>query len=671
MATNAGFNPPSDPPCSTDVITAAAAVALRNAGGLDVRCHYFVQGPTIGTPGNTSATVVELHAVTASSFSKEAKVQQTFNPEGAFIGSYDLDADTANGGTLNELLDHWGNQLTDEDAGNSASHTIHNQWPYHLSGPLLRDNIADDTDLPGLAAYVTAGGEFRDNELRESSVDLTGVTSPGPAPASFFRRNIVNGGTLTLNVPTVYINNNNINNATVSHLGTAAASFSFQNNTMLTGSVSVDAATTSQVTINNNVIGGISGGYRTAIQGKTGAGVIISGNRLFSVGPGAQELLVAGSSTTVNVTSNVITAGTLSLAGAGGSIVITANTFANHTITRDPAATNPWNINQSEIIGATVQSTANATGTTLMTVYGGSRITNGFVMQQDGTGRLEISGSHLHGHGPAAVDIVQQGGAQVAILDSELTPLANAPIILNQAAIGNISISKARVVNALGTAFQRDAGATGTMTFSDVQLSGARFRQTATNTGNMLVQQARGESSQVTHNGAGAFSMGAGVQLSGAGVTLSAASTRGLSLSGGRYNGAQVTQNRTGGTGVDAFQDALISGQASVTLNGAADPGGAQSLLNRVDIKGSSVVTITDPVGATGTGVVLQNSDLVNATITMPAGALLATAMRFHRCVVNTGAFAHDGTIVDGPYATAFTASNNNRLANAGFSNIL
>lgn len=301
-------------------MTRAALLALRAAGQLRTECHYIItDGPVIGTPGNTSATVIELHAVTPTDIAREAKVSTVFD-DVAFTGSYDIDAGAA--GSLNALTDHWNNQIGDEDAD---APTVQTEFPFHLSGPNLRDNTVNDCSLPGWAAAVAAGVAVTDNTLQESTVDLTGKTS------GTFQRNELSASSVTATVPASFITGNTLNLATVDHLGTSAGSFSFQQNTMLTGSLTVDAATTSQVTFNNNVIGGAAGGYRVEVQGKTGGPVIISGNRLFNNGPGAYDLR-AGGTGVVNVTANEVGAGTITSTSAG-DLVLTGNTLSGALVT--------------------------------------------------------------------------------------------------------------------------------------------------------------------------------------------------------------------------------------------------------------------------------------------------------------------------------------------------
>lgn len=688
MATNAGYNPPSDPPCSTDVITAAAAVALRNAGGLDVRCHYFVQGPTIGTPGNTSATIVELHAVTPSSFGKEAKVSQTFNPEGAFIGSYDPDADTANGGTLNELLDHWGNRLTDEDAGNAATHTVHNQWPYHLSGPLLRDNIADDTDLPGLAAFVAAGGEFRDNELRETSVDLTGVTSPGPAPASFFRRNVINTGNVTLHVPTVYINNNALNNASVTHLGTGAGSFSLQNNTFLTGVVDVDAATTSQVTVNNNVFGGVTGGYHLSVQGKTNGPAIFSGNRCFnSAGSPTAEATLGGSATNLTVSSNEIGQGVLALSSSG-NVSLTSCDLTNQTITHTGSGTLTLSrlrgkggiithggggglsgTDTAMLAGSTVRTLAGQSGNVILSQ---SQFQRGYVVEvaATSTAALTLNSCRFSGHTSHAsgLDMQVDGSGSRAFQDSEVVAHFNQ---VGLVLVGSGTVSVGGGSSILSGRLVRDPATSATLSLSQSKLTGT-LQQDAGATGgqlNLSATDALAAGLLVQQRGTGAITFNT-CRL-GATVRNAATATRGLSFTNADLQGGTFDQNRTGGNGTDSVASLTQRGVlSSVALNGAVDPGGNQTPINVATVSEGSTLTLTDPAVTGGPNVNVQRCTVAEGAQVSGTGTQLVDRCRFAGgAVVDMGAFSHSFTVIEGQFTKTLTGANNGRLCNAAFDN--
>lgn len=328
-------------------MTYAQAVALRNAGGLQPNCVVVItDGPVIGTPGNTSVTRIELNPVGPGDIGRTARVGTSFDNV-AFDALYNIDGGVK--GSINQITDHWNNQISDED---TDAPTVHTQFPYHLAGANLRDNVVNDSVLTGWDAALAAGGRANDNSIRNSTVDLTGRTGV----TSFFDQNVIESSTVAANTPTSFVRQNQITGAVVTHLGSGAGSFSYQNNAMLTGSVEIDAATTSQVTMNNNVFGGTSGGYRVAISNRTAGLVVISGNRLFNSGAAAQDLLISGPSGTVTVASNQIGAGDIRFeAGAGNaSASITSSELRSAVVTKAAGCLAPSSITNSKLSNCTV-----------------------------------------------------------------------------------------------------------------------------------------------------------------------------------------------------------------------------------------------------------------------------------------------------------------------------
>lgn len=348
MSTSGGFTPPAAPECAYGpYMTRAEALALRAASALNPNCVVVItDGPVIGTPGNTSPTQIELNPVAPDDLGRDARVHTTFDNT-AFSGLYNVDDGAA--GSINSLTDHWNNRISDED---TDAPTVHTQFPYHLSGTNLRDNEINDSTLTGWDTALAAGGRANDNMIRNSTVDLTNRSGA----TSFFDQNEIESSTVVANTPTSFIRQNQITGGLVRHLGTSAASFSYQNNVMLTGTVNVDAATTAQVTINNNVFGGTSGGYRIAIANRTAGLVTISGNRLFNNSGGAQDLLVDGPSGTVTVSSNQISAGSINaLAGSGGNpFSITNSELRGATVTKAAGCLAPSSITNSKLSNCTI-----------------------------------------------------------------------------------------------------------------------------------------------------------------------------------------------------------------------------------------------------------------------------------------------------------------------------
>lgn len=312
MSTDASFTPASTPECAYEPeMTLAEALARQAAGTLDPNCVVVItDGPIIGTPGNTSPTIIELNPVAPNDLGMSARVRTNFNTA-AWDAIYDPHLGPA--GSIQRLTDEWNNVAQDSDLN---APTVHTQVPWHKGSNTFRDNFFDDCTLPG---WDAAGGDIRDNVLQETTVDLTGKTS------GVFRRNQIIGGTFAASTPTSNIENNSLNNATVS-VAQSAGTFAFRNNTLLTGTLTVDAATTVSVnTISNNVFGGPSGGFRLDVLGKTGTICTIAGNRMFNQSDQAYDLRVSGSGN-LTVYSNEI-GGSAILINSSGHVEIGANTI--------------------------------------------------------------------------------------------------------------------------------------------------------------------------------------------------------------------------------------------------------------------------------------------------------------------------------------------------------
>lgn len=322
ISTSGSFTPPSSPPCPTNVFTRAALIALRTAGSLRPECHYRVDGPVIGTAGNTSPTVIELHATSPTELGLEAKVHTTFD-DTAWEGLFDIDLGTA--GSIIRLVGRWNNVAIDSDPD---APTVQAQVPWHLGSDNFRDNIFQDATLTGWGA-LPGTVTITDNTITESTVNLTGKTT------GTFVRNQLLGSNFTSTSALSFIAGNVLQLANVNYLG--SGSFSFQSNTMLTGSFSADAACTAVTTVNNNIFGGASNGYRVVLQSKTTAPFGLTGNRLFNNGLAAQDMLCIGPAE-FQISSNQISAGSIVADGAGKTR-FEGNEFENMTITQTAAST--------------------------------------------------------------------------------------------------------------------------------------------------------------------------------------------------------------------------------------------------------------------------------------------------------------------------------------------
>lgn len=347
MATQGSY---TTAPCP-DPMTRAALLALRTAGTLRPGCHYTItNGPTIGTTGNTSPTTIELHATSATELALEALVHTTFDNT-AWDGLYDIDKGAS--GSIVFLADSWNNRVSDPDV-NAA--TVHQRFPWHAGSDNLRDNVIRASILTGWGPAINAGGTIKGNDILSSQVDLTGRTGV----TSSFERNRLSAANVVLNPATSFFVQNNIDAGTVAHLGTGAGSFSFQNNTMLTGLVNIDATTTAQVTLNSNVFGGTSGSYRVQVTGKTTNTVIFSGNRAFNPGVSTQDVLIQGTGT-VTITGNNLNATNISIDGSGTTSIINS-TIGGGTLTKAAAVTGPLTVDGCDLTTTVFSATGTGAG---------------------------------------------------------------------------------------------------------------------------------------------------------------------------------------------------------------------------------------------------------------------------------------------------------------------
>lgn len=175
-------------------MTRAAILALRTAGTLRPDCHYVVSdGPTIGTVGNTSATQIEIHAVSPTELATEARVHTTFAAS-AWHGRYDIDLGAA--GSITSLTDDWGNTVEDVDAD---APTVHGQFPWHAGSATIRDNRINDATLPNWGA-LTGAETIADNKIIGGTVDLGGTGTVLIQSCELHNVNIIKSGATNLSM---------------------------------------------------------------------------------------------------------------------------------------------------------------------------------------------------------------------------------------------------------------------------------------------------------------------------------------------------------------------------------------------------------------------------------------------------------------------------------------
>lgn len=336
-------------------------------------------------------------------------------------------------------------------------------------------------------------------------------------------------------------------------------------------------------------------------------------------------------------TDNRIENGTVNLLhSAGGTRTFTGNTVRG---------------------GASFQTTAGATGSWTVT---DNDFLDGYVLNgaATSTGTITIDGSRFEAHGATGTDcLIDLGGTKSFNNVRSVTSGATQQYTLTGGGTVTLSDSdflEGRLVRATATTaavtVQSGARVTGTLTQAATAVTGA-----LTASGGFL-------GGSVNHNGPGALTL-TGLSLLGGTVTLASTATRGLTLTNTTVQSATVAQNRTGGTGTDTVVDTLVTGQAtSVTLAGATDPAGAQTVLSSCRVSDGGTVTLTNPAGSGG--VVLLSTVVDSGATFTGTGTVQVNTCRFSAgCTFNAGAFTHDHGVVENNLTVTPTANNTNKLA--------
>lgn len=386
MSTSGSFSPPGES-CPDQVFTRAALIALRDAGQLQVNCHYRSVGPTIGTAGNTSNTIIEQHAVTASVLSEDAKVSApAFNTVLAWDGSYDIDAGAV--GTLYRLRDEWNNLAEDEDAN---APTVHTQVPWHRGSENFSGNNFDTVQLPG---WDTAVGILTDNDIAGSTVDLTGMTAF--AGGQFRRNRISNSSSVTIVSNQTTVIHNTLEGGNVNCQ--SGTQFGLISNHIGSGcELTVDAATTGRVAVSESTL---SNTYKLSVLGYTNpnmtTGCIISGNTMVGKATGVDDLRCSGPAD-ILVSACSLSGGSVFVNGSGATEIANSE-LSSFNLAKDTASSGTLVIRASSLLGVT------------MTLGPANASVNHIE-------RCEIQGGNFNLLGPLA------GDNNNAFLDSEMNSL--------------------------------------------------------------------------------------------------------------------------------------------------------------------------------------------------------------------------------------------------------
>lgn len=673
MGTNAGFTPPGVPECPyAPRMTRAAALALRAANGLLENCVVVItDGPTIGNAiTGTSPTEIELNPVAPDDLGLTARVNTTFD-DSAWDGLYDIDGGT--NGVIFQLEDNLGNVVKDVDIA-ADSPTVHTVFPWGVA--TWRDNYMEDwvavTPVVGAVNLVTnnrfVGGQ---------SLDMTGWV--GPAFNGINNCEFTQTGVLAIKGGSIW-SRSKVNGGAVNCVGGGRINLTDATllTTTLTNNATVDSkrlevtrslVSTGTVTQNSDV-----GGNLSISDSEVRASTL-------TIAAGAFKAIGVTSSKLTGVILNSTGGTVLRSAGISQSEIAGANTITHtgdggFSILRCRVTIfQPWTIDGAGATGL------NALDSTIQ----GVRIVKG-----PASNRLEFSRAVLSGGA-----ILQNGSGDLSVGDTQ-----GAAMTIDQQAgsTGELSLQGC-LFRGGGTvtmlpACTRDSSflSCSITQFSTVDLSGTgvlapfsdRFDQMDLVSGHFVFSAAGGNGIAVVARTRllGGSEVGSGtLTISGNTVNVRVDQceiegvvtidnelglTNPISFSGNKVGQGSTILVQGGDAAVRQIQNNVVNGRstlAATNLTGTAGPGLGDIFSCNVD--GQSAL---DVVGARVAGQPVRNVEAINgADVNVDAnGTLLQCSFR-NGAVINTGAFRHSESVIEGAITKTATAANTNRLANKSF----
>lgn len=211
------------------------------------------------------------------------------------------------------------------------------------------------------------------------------------------------------------------------------------------------------------------------------------------------------------------------------------------------------------------------------------------------------------------------------------------------------------------------AASAGVFTLARSRLYNVQVNRQATALGALSISDCDISGSTITQAG-GAFTLS---QVDAESLTLTnpAGATRPLVIAGLKANNATITQQRTGVANGDTLSGAVITGGSALIFTGTTDAGVPVTYAGLV-IEGLS--TINAGIGVVGNANPLRAVTVQQAsTLNLNTGGQLQNCRIGAGATVNSGAFAHIGTIIELSGVTTLTAANVDRLRNKSFSDVV
>lgn len=621
MSTSGSFTPEAAAPCPEQPMTHAEVVALRDAGQLRVECHYVVEDWVQGTT-LTGPNLVELHATSPSVLSMEAKVFTPYDNE-AWEGLYDIDRGTV--GQMIELRDNLNNVVRDT-TGTSA---IVGTFPWGTA--LWSENYLDSVTLTAPAT----GRAFQRNTVKDSTLDMTGWASGSWTQADVRASTVTTGATFTMT-------NSEVQSSTIT--GEATGSISLTLGTKVLNSLILqDSGSLKQWSISATELRTV----QLRGQGGTVARTALIIHSRLRGRPLGDSITFLGE-TSLNLTSaDVSFNGTWAIDGAAGSSVNIRECSVDQLGIARAAAAGRLDITSGHYAGTLFD--LQGPGTVAVQ---SSRTSGGIVRTgAASTGQLSVTTCAIEGGTVEVLGVRSLSLNSGTYVGSSATVTESGTTATAVAAIGD-RVDQSRIEAGAVVQFATTTG-TGT---NQVTRSVVRGSSLVSPAGRLRVE---GLTDGAWVDACRVY--GGTVTITDAGTSLSGPSAfhdnqveagASLTYTGGDSTARQIRNNRVAG----------LSTLTLSALTGAA--GGGLGDVFAMEVSGQSSVTVA---GARVPGQPVRDCTVhQGAALTVPASGVVQRC-RFASATVNTGAFVHFDTVVEGVFTKTLTAANVNRLANKAF----
>lgn len=635
--------------------TRANLIALRNASGLVVGCHYVltdhVQGRLV------AGTTITLHADSSNEFSENVSVNTTYDNEG-WRGVYDIDR-----ALVLELQDNRNNivrgfngtEVSNFDWGNTSytNVTVDNATlTVDIGNTAVKQNITVEkiailnlTNFTGNMNNITfstavnanftgANGQWRYSTIRgDGSFNVSGYTGGGD---NYY--NVVDGASNInfSNSPSlITFVQNNINSSTITHTGVSTGTFTMTR-ANVTASNIVHSAGAGNLSITNGVYNSATISHSTGtmtltntenhastIQQATNAGAVMNLNGAY-IKQGSNITNQATGTLSMTQTTIEILTTVNRQAGATGNITVNYSTVsASSNIRHTPTNTGNTTISNSRIFGDSAVLNNSSVVIALTRVYleGVSNVD----ARTGSGGAITVTDTQLFGSSSIVKLAASTAGTVTVNAGSKIA----ASSFIQTAGIGNITVSQSDISGASGinvTAGDRNYVFTRLVQTGVARANLSGTGAAITDTHNEFEMHYCG---QYNNSASGAANTVLYSEVTGLSGGIALAGTTGDS-SLNRIKVYDGTFDKTNNPNAGTYQLWTVRDAGIVTLTNH----GAGEVINYLDISNGSSITINKT--STGTSQYINVTNYGTYNMTGTAGA-------FSKVLVEQGVISHSG----------------------------